>query len=101
MGDEERDARSSAEQVEEALDRIDALDGRLGAFVAVLADQARAEAAARDAEAAAGRVRGPLHGRPVAVKDLIDVAGVVTGAGPPKLDSNRAERDAEGVGRLR
>ena len=101
MGDEERDARSSAEQVEEALGRIEALDGRLGAFVAVLADQARAEAAARDAEAAAGRVRGPLHGRPVAVKDLIDVAGVVTGAGSPKLAGNRAERDAEVVGRLR
>jgi aspartyl-tRNA(Asn)/glutamyl-tRNA(Gln) amidotransferase subunit A len=101
MGGEERDARSSVEQVEEALERIEALDGRVGAFVAVLADEARAEAAARDAEAAAGRVRGPLHGRPVAVKDLIDVAGVVTGAGSPKLAGNRAERDAEVVGRLR
>ena len=101
MGDEERGRRSSVELVEEALGRIDALDGRLGAFVAVLADEARAEAAARDAEAAAGRVRGPLHGRPVAVKDLIDVAGVVTGAGSPKLAGNRAERDAPVVGRLR
>jgi aspartyl-tRNA(Asn)/glutamyl-tRNA(Gln) amidotransferase subunit A len=109
MGDEERGGTaagpaampSSAELVSEALDRIDALDGRLGAFVAVLADEARAEAAARDAEAAAGRVRGPLHGRPVAVKDLIDVAGAVTAAGSPKLATNRAERDAEVVGRLR
>ena len=109
MGDEERGpgaaatagGRSSAELVEQALGRIEALDGRLGAFVAVLADEARAEAAARDAEAAAGRVRGPLHGRPVAVKDLIDVAGVVTAAGSPKLAGNRAERDAEVVGRLR
>jgi aspartyl-tRNA(Asn)/glutamyl-tRNA(Gln) amidotransferase subunit A len=109
MGDEERGpgaaagagGRSSAELVEEALGRIEALDGRLGAFVAVLADEARAEAAARDAEAAAGRIRGPLHGRPVAVKDLIDVAGVVTAAGSPKLAGNRAERDAEVVGRLR
>jgi aspartyl-tRNA(Asn)/glutamyl-tRNA(Gln) amidotransferase subunit A len=109
MGDEERGRgavgpagrRSSAELVEEALGRIQALDGRLGAFVAVLADEARAEAAARDAEAAAGRVRGPLHGRPVAVKDLIDVAGAVTAAGSPKLATNRAERDAEVVGRLR
>jgi aspartyl-tRNA(Asn)/glutamyl-tRNA(Gln) amidotransferase subunit A len=101
MDDEERGARSSAAQVEEALGRIEALDGRLGAFVAVLADEARAEAAARDAEAAAGRVRGPLHGRPVAVKDLIDVAGAVTAAGSPKLAGNRAERDAEVVSRLR
>jgi aspartyl-tRNA(Asn)/glutamyl-tRNA(Gln) amidotransferase subunit A len=101
MGDEERGVRSSVEQVEAALGRIQALDGRLGAFVAVLADEARAEAQARDAEAAAGRVRGPLHGRPVAVKDLIDVAGAVTAAGSPKLAGNRAERDAEVVGRLR
>jgi aspartyl-tRNA(Asn)/glutamyl-tRNA(Gln) amidotransferase subunit A len=94
-------ARSSAEQVEEALGRIQALDGRLGAFVTVLAEQARAEAVARDAEWAAGRVRGPLHGVPVAVKDLIDVAGVVTAAGSPKLAANRAERDAPLVTRLR
>jgi aspartyl-tRNA(Asn)/glutamyl-tRNA(Gln) amidotransferase subunit A len=92
---------SSAAQVEEALARIEALDGRLGAFVTVLADQARAEAAARDAERAAGRARGPLHGRPLAVKDLVDVAGVVTGAGSPKLAANRAERDAPVVARLR
>ncbi|HEX9342447.1 MAG TPA: amidase family protein, partial [Actinomycetota bacterium] len=92
---------SSAEQVEEALGRIEALDGRLGAFVTVLAEQARAEAAERDAERAAGRVRGPLHGAPVAVKDLIDVAGVVTSAGSPKLAGNRAERDAPVVARLR
>jgi len=109
MGDGERDegpggpagTRSSAELVEEALGRIEALDGRVGAFVAVLADEARAEAAARDAETAAGRVRGPLHGRPVAVKDLIDVAGAVTAAGSPKLAGNRAERDADVVSRLR
>ncbi len=92
---------SSVELVEEALGRIDALDGQLGAFVTVLADQARAEAAERDAEQAAGQVRGPLHGMPVAVKDLIDVAGVVTGAGSPKLAANRAERDAPVVARLR
>jgi aspartyl-tRNA(Asn)/glutamyl-tRNA(Gln) amidotransferase subunit A len=88
---------SSAELVEEALGRIEALDGRLGAFVTVLTEQARAEAAER----AAGRIRGPLHGVPVAVKDLVDVAGVVTAAGSPKLEANRAERDAPVVERLR
>jgi aspartyl-tRNA(Asn)/glutamyl-tRNA(Gln) amidotransferase subunit A len=92
---------SSAALVEEALGRIEALDGRLGAFVTVLAEQARAEAVERDAERAAGRVRGPLHGVPVAVKDLVDVAGVVTAAGSPKLEANRAERDAPVVERLR
>jgi aspartyl-tRNA(Asn)/glutamyl-tRNA(Gln) amidotransferase subunit A len=93
--------RSSVELVGRALDRIEAVDGRVGAFVTVLADQAREEAAGLDAEAAAGRARGPLHGQPVAVKDLVDMAGVVTGAGSPKLAANRAERDAEVVGRLR
>jgi aspartyl-tRNA(Asn)/glutamyl-tRNA(Gln) amidotransferase subunit A len=92
---------SSAKQVEEALGRIEALDERLGAFVAVLGNEARAQAAARDAEQAAGQVRGPLHGVPVAVKDLVDVAGVVTAAGSPKLATNRAERDALVVARLR
>jgi aspartyl-tRNA(Asn)/glutamyl-tRNA(Gln) amidotransferase subunit A len=87
--------------VEAALGRIEALDGRLGAFVTVLADQARAAAAARDAERIAGHVRGPLHGLPVAVKDLVDVAGEVTAAGSAKLATNRAERDAAVVERLR
>jgi aspartyl-tRNA(Asn)/glutamyl-tRNA(Gln) amidotransferase subunit A len=92
---------SSAALVEKALGQIEALDGRLGAFVTVLADQARAEAARRDAEWTAGRVRGPLHGVPVAVKDLVDVAGVVTAAGSPKLTANRADRDAPVIERLR
>jgi len=87
--------------VEAALRRIETLDERLGAFVAVLPEQARAEAAVRDAERAAGKVRGPLHGVPVAVKDLVDVAGVVTAAGSPKLVANRAELDAPIVERLR
>ena len=93
--------RSSVELVGQALDRIEAVDGRVGAFVTVLADQAREEAARRDAEAAAGQARGPLHGQPVAVKDLVDMAGVVTAAGSPKLAAHRAERDAEVVRRLR
>src|SRR4029453_8107019 len=93
--------RSSVELVGQVLDRIEAVDGRVGAFVTVLADQAREEAARRDAEAAAGQARGPLHGRPVAVKDLVDMAGVVTAAGSPKLAAHRAERDAEVVRRLR
>ncbi len=92
---------SSAELVEAALARIEALDGRLGAFVTVLAGEARAEAAARDAQRRRGEALGPLHGVPLAVKDLVDVAGAVTGAGSPKLAGNLAARDAEVVARLR
>jgi aspartyl-tRNA(Asn)/glutamyl-tRNA(Gln) amidotransferase subunit A len=92
---------SSAELVEAALARIEALDGRLGAFVTVFAGEARAEAAARDAQRRRGEALGPLHGVPLAVKDLVDVAGAVTGAGSPKLAGNLAARDAEVVARLR
>jgi aspartyl-tRNA(Asn)/glutamyl-tRNA(Gln) amidotransferase subunit A len=92
---------TSVELVERALERIEGLDGRLGAFVLVLGERARAEAAERDAERRRGLVAGPLHGVPVAVKDLIDVAGEVTAAGSPKLAGNRASADAEVVGRLR
>ena len=92
---------SSVELVERALERIAGLDGELGAFVVVLGDQALAEAAERDAERRRGEAVGVLHGVPVAVKDLIDLEGVVTGAGSVKLEGNRAGRDAEVVGRLR
>jgi Asp-tRNA(Asn)/Glu-tRNA(Gln) amidotransferase A subunit family amidase len=92
---------SSAELVAAALARIEALDGRLGAFVTLLARDARSEAAARDAQRRRGEALGPLHGVPVAVKDLVDVAGAVTGAGSPKLAGNLATRDAEVVARLR
>jgi Amidase len=87
---------NSAELVERALERVAALDGRVGAFVTVLAGEARAEAAARDAQRRRGEALGPLHGVPLAVKDLVDVAGAVTGAGSPKLAGNWAARDAEG-----
>jgi aspartyl-tRNA(Asn)/glutamyl-tRNA(Gln) amidotransferase subunit A len=92
---------TSVELVERALERIELLDGRLGAFVLVLGERARAEAEERDAERRRGRVAGPLHGVPVAVKDLIDVAGEVTAAGSPKLAANLAAADAEVVARLR
>jgi Asp-tRNA(Asn)/Glu-tRNA(Gln) amidotransferase A subunit family amidase len=92
---------TSVELVGRALERIEALDGRVGAFVVVLAGEAMAEAAERDRERRRGDPTGLLHGVPVAVKDLVDVAGVVTGAGSPKLAGNLAASDAEVVARLR
>ncbi|MCA1710569.1 MAG: amidase [Actinobacteria bacterium] len=94
--------RSATELVEEALARLAVVEPHLAAFSAVTADRARQEAEQRTTEAAAGGVRGPLHGVPVAVKDLFDVAGDVTTAGSRIPPTGRAATaDAEAVRRLR
>ena len=85
--------------VERCLERIDARRD-LNAFITVMADSALEEARTAAREIAAGRYRGRLHGVPVSVKDLIDVAGTPTtsGSAVPPL---RPTRDAEVVRRLR
>ncbi len=92
----------SAEAVTRAaLDRIAALDARVGAFTAVTAERALAEARAVDAERAAGRRLGPLAGVPFAVKNLFDLAGLPTLAGSAiNRDDPPAARDAHLVERL-
>jgi Asp-tRNA(Asn)/Glu-tRNA(Gln) amidotransferase A subunit family amidase len=68
---------SSVEAVDAAIERIERLDGPINAVTTRLFDEARAEARACDADLAAGRVRGVLHGVPVLIKDLFDMkAGV-------------------------
>jgi aspartyl-tRNA(Asn)/glutamyl-tRNA(Gln) amidotransferase subunit A len=62
------------------LDNIKARNGELRAFITVTADSARAAAQLADRELASGHDRGPLHGIPIALKDLIDQAGVPTTA---------------------
>lgn len=71
-----RGAISSAELTELYLARIAAYGDQLECYITVTADRARAEARVRDAERAAGQVRGPLHGIPYALKDIIDVEGL-------------------------
>lgn len=94
--------RVSAREVTDAcLARIASEGGRLNAFITVLSDQARAQADALDAEASHGRLRGPLHGVPVSLKDLIDLEGVLTTAASRVLDRNAARRDAVVAARLR
>jgi len=87
--------------VEAALARIAALDGSLNAFQLVLAEQALADARRAEAELAAGQDRGPLHGLPVAVKDLLDMGGLPTTAGSLILAHTTAAADATAVARLR
>jgi aspartyl-tRNA(Asn)/glutamyl-tRNA(Gln) amidotransferase subunit A len=67
---------SPVELIDSRLDRIARLDGRLHSFIRVLADAARHEARATEAEIAAGKYRGPLHGIPIGLKDIYETAGV-------------------------
>src|SRR5688572_17810542 len=62
------------------LARIERHQPALNAFITVTGDEALAQARAAEAEIASGRRRGPLHGIPIALKDLVDVAGVPTTA---------------------
>ena len=86
--------------VEDALAAVIRRDGELHAVVALLADDARRQAAALDAEAAAGGPLRALHGIPITVKDVIDVAGAPTRCGSDAYDALPTV-DAVGVARLR
>ena len=72
---------SSVEVTQAVLDRIARLDGRLKSYATLTADLALAQAAQADAEIARGGIRGPLHGVPIAVKDLCYTKGIPTAAG--------------------
>lgn len=92
---------SSAALVDESLAAIEIHNTRTNAFTRIDADAARARARELDAELARGVDRGPLHGMPLSLKDIIDVAGEVTTAGSRVLDDRVATEDALVVTRLR
>lgn len=92
---------SSAELTAHALARIAALDQHFHAFVTIFAERAMEDAEAADAERANGLDRGPLHGIPCAVKDIIDMAGFATTCGSPAFANTMPARDAEIITRLR
>jgi amidase len=83
------------------LNRIAAVDRALGSYALVMADAAIEQAEAAEAEIAAGRYRGPLHGVPVAVKDLCWTRGVPTAAGMAIHKDFRPDEDATVVRRLK
>ena len=87
--------------LEDVLAGIAAVDDDLSAFVALDADGARRAAAAADAELKRGRWRGHLHGVPIAVKELFDVAHLPATYGSQALAGAVASADAEVVRRLR
>lgn len=86
--------------VEASLRRIADLDDDLNAFITVTGDQAREAARRAGAELSAGIDRGPLHGVPVALKDLIDMAGVPTGYGSTSVFRTLPARHAALTRRL-
>ncbi|MET8468496.1 amidase [Streptomyces sp. NPDC006422] len=91
---------SPVELVESVLERIEVVEPTLGAYVTVTADRARAEARAAEREIAAGRYRGPLHGIPVGLKDLIDVKGLPTTASSRVRAEHRAAADSAAAEKL-
>lgn len=91
---------SSQQEVERLLDRIDSVDGRINA-VCTRNPDVFTQARLLDQETADGRSRGPLHGRPVLVKDNIDTADLLTTGGSLALTKQPPARDATLVRRLR
>jgi amidase len=92
---------SATEVVSAHLDRIEEVNPRVNAIVTLVPERALAEAAALDAAAADGRPAGLLQGLPVAVKDLVDTAGIRTTYGSPIYADHIPTEDALIVERLR
>jgi aspartyl-tRNA(Asn)/glutamyl-tRNA(Gln) amidotransferase subunit A len=91
---------SAVEAVTACLDRIARLDGGLRAFITLDAEGALAAARERDAELAASRPRGPLHGVPLAYKDLCHVPGMPTSCGTATPNYLISEDECTAVARL-
>lgn len=83
-----------------ALDRIAIYDPKLDAFITVMKSQALAQARQLDAEQKAGKLRGPLHGVPIAIKDIIDTANARTTGGSALFEDRVPDADATVVARL-
>jgi aspartyl-tRNA(Asn)/glutamyl-tRNA(Gln) amidotransferase subunit A len=92
---------SPVEITRDCLNAIAQLNPSLNAFITVMADSALACATVAEAEIARGDWRGPLHGIPIALKDLIDTAGVQTTAASALYRDRVPQQDAEVVRRLR
>ncbi|GII76883.1 amidase [Sphaerisporangium rufum] len=92
---------SAVELTEACLRRIDEVNGQVNAIVTLTADQALARARELDGDFARGRPAGPLHGLPIAYKDLTDTAGIRTTYGSPLFADHVPGTDAPVVRRAR
>lgn len=92
---------SPLELTRACLSRIEKLNSRLNAFITVCAESAIQQAEQAEREIVGGNWRGPLHGVPLSLKDVIDTAGIKTTAGSQLFADRIPERDAEVVSRLK
>ncbi|HMN43694.1 MAG TPA: amidase [Povalibacter sp.] len=92
---------SAVELTEVTLSRIATYNPKLDAFITVMKNQALAQARQLDAEQKAGKLRGPLHGVPIAIKDIIDTADARTTGGSALFEDRVPDEDATVVARLR
>ncbi len=92
---------SPVELTRDCLARIDKLNPKLNAFITVLADSALADARLAEQEIHRGNYRGPLHGIPIGLKDILDTAGTRTTAASALFKERIPTEDAEVVSRLR
>ncbi|MFZ0284347.1 MAG: amidase [Terriglobales bacterium] len=92
---------SPVELTQDCLTKIEKLNPVLNAFITVTADLAMEQAQQAEAEIRQGEWRGPLHGIPIGLKDLLDTAGVRTTAASELFKDRSPNRDAEVVRRLR
>ena len=91
---------SPVELTQAYLDRITALDGALGAYITVMREQALTQARRAETEIQAGNYKGPLHGIPIAVKDIIHTKNTLTSAGSRVLADNIPAEDSTIIERL-
>ena len=96
-----RGTLSPVELLDICLARIDRYEDRVRAWVHIDRDGAREQAERLTAELKRGQNRGPLHGIPLGIKDIIDVFDMPTGCGSKRLANSYARRDATCVARLR
>lgn len=92
---------SCVDIVNACLEQVDAWESKVHAWVVLDRDGAMAQARALDEELRSGNDRGPLHGIPMGIKDIIDVEGLPTACGAKRWANRIAEKDAEVVARLR
>lgn len=92
---------TAAKMADACLARIEKVEPDIRAFEHIDPDYVRKEAARHDALRRSGRPIGPLHGLPIAIKDIIDVAGMPTGNGSPLCAGQTASRDATLVASLK